>query len=118
MRVEGDIHGALRLITDHYPKDCRAYGAFDPILLTDEVFKTAEMELVKAFKHVDVMVVLLEKLLFELCACIDLKLVKTNRANLVLNFGLSQLKLERWIILEVEFFLYFSCAFGVFLIGK
>lgn len=68
MRVKGDIHGPLRLITDHYPEDCRAYWTFGPILLANEVVKTAEMELVRAFEHVDVIVILLEEFLFELCA--------------------------------------------------
>lgn len=88
------MHLPIWLIAHHFPNDLIANWALEPIFFLNKLFETLQMKFVLTINDVNIIMILLEKLFFELLSLFYLKLTQTNGAYLLFHFALCKLKLK------------------------
>ena len=108
------FHLSIRLIALHLPEYSRTNWTFRPFLLSDHMDQAGPVVLVSAAEHENVIIIIMLILLDEIF--LDLVLIQTNHALLILDVCLSQQKLQSWEISNIKRLMIFFAGTDVLLV--
>lgn len=116
--IHSHIHLSFWLISRHCPENSRTDWALGPVFLSNEIFKTADVEFMRTCKHIDIILIFLVQFIEEVFFVFYLKFAEANRTLFLLHFAIGQIELKRGKVLQSELLLDFSCIVLILFVGE